>query len=47
MIVFSLQGSSTESTSKQTIGPVEDLVIGLLLAALALVLATGRDQPFQ
>jgi hypothetical protein len=47
VIVFSLQGSSTESTSKQTIGPVEDLVIGLLLAALALVLATGRDQPFQ
>src|SRR5947208_14788723 len=47
VIVFSLQGSNTESTSKQTIGPVEDLVIGLLLAALALVLATGRDQPFQ
>src|SRR5262249_14965860 len=27
--------------------PVEDLVIGLLLLALAWVLRTGRDQPFQ
>ena len=47
VIVFSLHGSSTESTSKHTVGPVEDLVVGLLLAALAFVLATGRDQPFQ
>ncbi len=47
VIVFSLHGSSTESTSKHTIGPVEDLVVGLLLAALAFVLATGRDQRFQ
>ena len=28
VIVFTLQGSSTESTSKHTIGPVEDLVVG-------------------
>jgi hypothetical protein len=47
VIVFSLHGSSTENTSKSTIGPVEDLVIGLLVAAIALVLATGRDRPFQ
>ncbi len=47
VIVFSLQSSSTENTSKSTIGPVEDLVIGVLLAALAFVLATGRDRPFQ
>ena len=47
MIVFSLHNSSTESTSKHTVSPVEDLVIGLLLVAIAWVLQTGRDQPFQ
>jgi hypothetical protein len=47
LIVFSLNGSSTESTSKNTISPVEDIVVGLLLLALAWVLRTGRDQPFQ
>jgi Sap, sulfolipid-1-addressing protein len=47
LIVFSLHSSSTESTSKHTVGPVEDLVVGVLLAALAFVLATGRDRSFQ
>jgi hypothetical protein len=47
LIVFSLHASSTESTSKHTVGPLEDLVVGLLLAALAFVLATGRDRPSQ
>jgi hypothetical protein len=47
VIVFALPGSSTESTSKHTIGPLEDIVLGLLLWALALVLRTGRDKPFQ
>jgi hypothetical protein len=47
VIVFSLHNSSTESTSKHTIGPVEDLVAGVLLIAIAWVLRTGRDQPFQ
>jgi hypothetical protein len=47
VIVFSLHGSSTESTSKHTIGPVEDIVIGLLLLLIAWILRTGRDQPFQ
>ena len=47
VIVFSLHNSSTESTSKHTIGPVEDLVAGVLLVAIAWVLRTGRDQPFQ
>ena len=47
LIVFSLHGSSTESTSKHTIGPVEDIVIGLLLLLIAWILRTGRDQPFQ
>jgi hypothetical protein len=47
LIVFSLHGSSTESTSKHTISPAEDIAIGLLLVAIAWVLRTGRDQPFQ
>jgi hypothetical protein len=47
VIVFSLSGSSTESTSKHTIGPVEDIVVGLLAVTIAFVLRTGRDQPFQ
>jgi Sap, sulfolipid-1-addressing protein len=47
LIVFTLHGSSSESASKHTVGPVEDLVVGLLLAALAFVLATGRDRPLQ
>jgi hypothetical protein len=47
VIVFSLHGSSTESTSKHTIGPVEDIVVGLLALVIAFVLRTGRDQPFQ
>jgi hypothetical protein len=47
LIVFSLHGSSTESTSKHTVSPVEDLVVGVLCLALAWVLRTGRDQPYQ
>src|SRR5689334_1791674 len=47
VIVFALPGSTTESTSKHTIGPLEDIVLGVLLCALAFVLRTGRDRPFQ
>jgi Sap, sulfolipid-1-addressing protein len=47
VIVFTLHGSSTESTAKHTISPVEDLVVGLLAVVIAFVLRTGRDQPFQ
>jgi hypothetical protein len=47
VIVFSLHNSSTESTSKHAVSPIEDLVLGLLLVAIAWVLQTGRDQPFQ
>ncbi len=47
VIVFSLHGSSTESTSKHTVSPMEDLVVGVLCLGLAWVLRTGRDRPFQ
>jgi hypothetical protein len=46
IVVFSLSGSSATSTSKSTISPLEDIVVGLLLLTLAFVLRTGRDQPF-
>jgi hypothetical protein len=35
VIVFSLRGSSIKNTSKHTISPVEDIVIGLLLLLIA------------
>ncbi len=47
MIVFSLHGSSATNTAKHTIGPLEDIVIGLIVLLVAFVLATGRDQPLQ
>lgn len=47
LIVFNLQGSSAESTAKNTISPLEDIVVGLLALTLAWVLRTGRDQPYQ
>jgi hypothetical protein len=47
LIVSSLHGSSTESTSRHTISPVEDIVVGLLAVLLAYILRTGRDQPLQ
>jgi hypothetical protein len=46
-IVFALHDSDAVSTSKQTIGPVEDLVIGGLLLLVAYVLGTDRDQPLR
>lgn len=47
VIVFSLHGSSAESAAKHGIGPVEDIVIGLLAVVIAFVLKTGRDRSFQ
>lgn len=38
LIVFSLHGSSTESTAKNTVSPVEDIAVGLLVLAAALLL---------
>ena len=46
-IVFALHDSGAVSTSKQTIGPVEDLVIGALLLLVGLVLGTDRDRPLR
>lgn len=46
LIVFSLDGS-TGDTTKQTLGPGQDLVLGLLALLVAFVLGTGRDGPLQ
>lgn len=42
-IVFALHDSGAVSTSKRTIGPGQDLVIGVLLLIIAFVLGTDRD----
>jgi hypothetical protein len=42
LIVFSLHGSASVSTAKHTLGPVEDIVVGLLALLVAFVLGTGR-----
>lgn len=43
LIVFALHDSGAVSTSKRTIGPAEDLVIGALLLLIAYVLGSDRD----
>jgi hypothetical protein len=43
-IVFALHDSGAVNTSKQTIGPAEDIVVGLLLLVVAFVLGTDRDR---
>jgi hypothetical protein len=47
LIVFSLNGSASVSTAKHTLGPGEDIVVGLLALLVAFVLGTGRDEPLQ
>lgn len=47
LIVFSLHGSSSVSTAKHSLGPGEDIVVGLLALLVAFVLGTGRDAPLQ
>jgi hypothetical protein len=44
LIVFTLGGSSSgTSTAKHSVDPVWDLVLGLLILAIAFVVGTGRD----
>jgi hypothetical protein len=47
VLVFSLHGSATENTSKHTISPAEDIMVGVILLLVSFVLATGRDAPVQ
>ena len=45
IIVFALPHTGTESTSKHTLGPGEDIAVGVLLWVLAWILRAGLDQP--
>lgn len=47
LIVFSLNGSASVDTAQQTLGPGQDIVVGLLALLIAFVLGTGRDAPFR
>lgn len=42
LIVFSLHGSASESTA-HTMGPIEDIVVGLIALLVAYVLGSDRD----
>lgn len=44
VIVYALKGSSSVSTTQNTINPAVDLAIGAILLAAAAVLGTGRDK---
>jgi Sap-like sulfolipid-1-addressing protein len=44
VIVFALQGSGAVSSTKNTVNPVVDLVLGALALVVAVVLGSGRDQ---
>jgi hypothetical protein len=44
VIVYALQGSSLESTTKRTLSPAATLTLGLIFLAVALVLGSGRDR---
>ncbi len=46
LIVFSLHGSASVSTA-HTLGPIEDIVVGLVALLVAFVLGSGRDAPLQ
>ena len=44
LIVFAFDDSSTVATTKNTLSPAADIVLGALALVLALVLGTGRDR---
>jgi Sap, sulfolipid-1-addressing protein len=44
VIVYALKGSSTVSTTQNTISPGVDLALGAILLIAAVVLGTGRDK---
>lgn len=47
LIVFSLKDSGVVSTSKHTLSPLADIVLGGLLLIVAAVLASGRDRHYR
>jgi hypothetical protein len=47
LIVFSLHGSAGAATAKHTLGPVEDVVVGLVALLVAYVLGGGHEGPLR
>jgi hypothetical protein len=47
VIVLSLDNSSLPGEAKRTISPAQDIAVGLILLVVALVLASGRDEPIR
>ncbi len=47
LIVFSLKNSGVASTTKHTLSPLADIVIGGLTLIIAAVLASGRDRSYR
>jgi hypothetical protein len=47
LIVFSLHDTGSVSTTKRTLSPVEDLVLGAILLLVAYVLGGGRTEPLR
>ena len=47
LIVFSLKNSGVVSTTKHTLSPLADIVIGGLTLIIAAVLASGRDRRYR
>jgi hypothetical protein len=47
VIIFTLEGSGFEQSSKKTVHPAIVLTLAGLLLLVVLVLATGRDKPFE
>lgn len=45
VIVLAAEGSDVVGTSKHTVNPIADLVLGALLLTIAYVLHSGRDKP--
>jgi Sap, sulfolipid-1-addressing protein len=45
LIVFALKDSGLLNTGKVTLGPGEDILLGLLALTIGFVLGTGRDRP--
>ncbi len=46
-VLYALQGSSVEETSKQAIGPGQDIVLGILLLVVAVALGEGRGRDWR
>lgn len=47
LIVSALHGSGVERTSRHTVGPVEDIALGVLALTIAQLLRSGRDRPLR